>query len=129
MNRTRQLYNKILRGVKPDIIGDGEKIAAANELKSLLTHPGYRRVQKFIDTQKLGSSQYVEKETRSINLFSFPWLFNTFIKWLAIMLENRAYNRIDTYIKVTIKRGEEAEERVAKEEARAKAQQQNEQQQ
>ena len=129
MNRTRQLYSKILSGIKPDEATNAERIAAAEDLKALLQHNGWKRVAKFIDSQKQGSTQYVEKETRSINIFSFPWLFNTFIKWLAIMLENRAYNRIETYISITIKRGEEAAIKVAKAQAKAEEQEKNAQQQ
>ncbi len=122
MNQTRKLYSKILNGIKPTDANLGEQVKAAEELKSLLQHNGYKRVQKFMETQRLGSTQYVEKETHSISVFSLPWLFNTFIKWLGVMFENRAYNRIETYIKVTIDRGDKAAIQLARAEQKRQEQ-------
>ncbi len=122
MNQTRKLYSKILNGIKPTDANLGEQVRAADELKSLLEHNGYKRVQRFIETQRLGSNQYAVKETTSINVFSLPWIFNTFVKWLGVQLENRAYNRIETYIKVTIDRGDKAAIQLARAEQKRQEQ-------
>lgn len=57
----------------------------------------------------------MERETLNIGLVSILWVFNTFIKYLFVLLENRAYNRIDTYIKTTIQNGQRYAEQRAKE--------------
>ena len=117
MSLTREFYKKVLQGSRPDEAKIDDTIGAAEDFKNLLQTSGYKRLKRFIDTQRLGSQQYLQKESSSISLFSFPWLFNTFIKYIAVLLENRAYDRIETYINVTIQKGEQyAKERAKREE-------------
>lgn len=127
MNFTRQIYRKIIGGARPTEEKQDDIIAASRDFKNMLKHPGYLRLQKFIETQRQGTQQYMQHEATSINAFSFVWLFNTFIKYLGVLLENRAYNRIDTYIRVTIERGEKAAVERAKREEKENAKRQKQQ--
>ncbi len=114
MDRTRQFYQRLLQGHKPSQAKQDEIITASHNLKNVLEHPGYKLIDKFMTTQKEGSAQYLTNETRNINFFSLPWLFNTFLKYLGVMFEQRAYDRIRNYITITIQKGEEYERQRAK---------------
>lgn len=73
----------------------------------MLKHPGYKRLDAWIRTQQEGTKQYMEHEVRAVNLFTLLTLVNLFVKYLFFLQENRAYNKIRTYIAVTIAKGEQ----------------------
>jgi hypothetical protein len=110
-----------MSGVKPDETKTDDIIQASVDLKNMQQTAGWKRLERFMETQRAGTTQYMQKEANLINVLSLVWLFNTFIKFLAVLWENRAYNRIDTYIKVTIARGEQYAAKKMKEQERQKA--------
>lgn len=68
-----------------------------------------------METQRKGTQAFMEQETsKSINVVGLAFVFNTFIKWLFASLEGRAYNKIKTYIEVSIQNGEKSKQKLAK---------------
>lgn len=108
---TRDLYKKVMGPLRPSEAKMDDLIQASIDLKNMIQTPGWRRVAHFMTVQRQGTQQYMERETTLVNAFSLVWLFNTFIKYLGVLLENRAYNRIDSYVRITIARGEEQAEK------------------
>ena len=123
LNRTRQFYQKVLQGRKPTENQVLQSIQNAKDLKNLQKHPGWKVVEDYIARQKEGTSAFMEAETqKGINVIGLAFLFNTFVKYLFFLQENRAYNKIAVFIKTTIERGEENERRLAKQEERKSSQ-------
>ncbi len=119
LNRTRQFYQKVLQGRKPSEDQTLKSIENARHLKNLQKHPGWKVVEEFIDKQKVGTHAYMESETqKGMNVIGLAFLFNTFVKYLFFLQENRAYNKIKMFIETSIKNGEENEKRLAKQEER-----------
>lgn len=115
LNRTRQLYKRIVEGkqkTENDFLRDIER---ARHLQNLTKHPGWKMVEEFMETQRKGTQAFMEQETsKSINVVGLAFVFNTFIKWLFASLEGRAYNKIKTYIEVSIQNGEKSRQKLAK---------------
>lgn len=90
-------------------------IDRARHLQNLQKHPGWKLVEEFIATQKEGTHAFMDTETsKSINAVGLIFVFNTFVKWLFASLEGRAYNKIKTYIEVSIQNGEKSRQKLAK---------------
>lgn len=104
-NRTRNLYKKILQGNKPSEVDIDRMIEMGRALESLKKHNGWAYVEDFIKRQRVGTHQYMEKEVGVIRIFSLPWLFSTFLKYLGMLFENRAYTKINNYMEVSIQNG------------------------
>lgn len=119
MDRTRRLYRTLLGSPRQSEVQDLEIIAAGEELSRLLEHPGYKRLSKWMENQRQGTHQAMEREVTDVNGFTLFTLGNTFIKYLFRLMENRAYNKIDTYIQVTIQNGKQHAEKRARESERA----------
>lgn len=112
------MYRKILEGRQPSESKQLDTIAAANELKVMIDGPGWKRVETFMETMSLGGHQLMQYETQNINGISLIAFFNNFIKYIVLCYENRAYNKIRNYIKITIQKGAKLAEERAKAEAR-----------
>lgn len=118
LSRTRQLYKKILetRGQsEDDLLRSMER---GKHLENLTKHPGYKLLTEFMDKQQEGTHAFMEQEAqKGINVIGLAWLFNAFVKYLFFLQENRAYNKVRTFIKVTIENGEKSRQKLAKREA------------
>ena len=115
LNKSRQLYQRILQGNKPSSNQIDDTITAANELKNLLKHPGWKRVSAWVERQEEGSKQYMQHEVQGFSAFTLVTFFNLFVKYLFFLQEHRAYNKIRTYIAVTIAKGEDYARKRARE--------------
>lgn len=71
--------------------------------------------------QETGMQQFMDHETQVVGLWSILKVFNTFVQYLMVLHEHRAYTKLRTFIAMTIKRGDEyAEQRAKLEERREK---------
>lgn len=121
LNQTRQLYRKILQGHKPTEAQQNEVMQGTKDLKALLDHPGWKIVDRFMKTQQEGTHQHMERQVGSVNLITMLGFFNTFVKYIFMLYENRAYNKIRNFIKISIMKGEQyAEKRRKQAEADSK---------
>ena len=118
LNRTRQIYHKMLQGSKASDGQVDEAIAISQDFKNLLEHPGWRRLETWIEKQKQGEHEYMEHEVQNINAITLVGIFNTFFKYLWLLQERRAYNKIKQYINVSINVGEKYAQQKAKQEER-----------
>lgn len=119
LNQTRQAYNKFINKASEGEISDA--IQAAEDLKSLREHNGWKRLEAFMQEQSKQADDMLSAELGSIKLISFPRLFNYFLKFLYVVQERRAYRKIDAFVKIRIERGEKYAARRAKaEEAKRK---------
>lgn len=119
INRTRQLYRKITERVTEAKML--EAIQVGNDLKSLKEHKGWKKIESFIDRQEKGGDELLIQEIGTINLLSIPKIFNTFLKYLYVVMERRAYRKIQSYIRISIATGEKyAKRREKAEEAKKK---------
>jgi len=116
LNRTRQLYHKVLAGRRPSETRLNEAIAAAYDFKSLKQHPGWERIEAWLGRQREAHGQYLQHEVGNVNAVSVLRLFNTFVKYLFFLMENRAYTKIENFVTMSIQKGEEYARRQAKKE-------------
>lgn len=119
--RARQIYRD---KIKKQSIGDVEdSIQAAEDLKALREHNGWKRIERFIEQQREGSEQLLDIELGSIRALTLSKIITSFFKYLYINQERRAYKKIANYMRVTIQKGEQNAQRRAKaEEAESKKQ-------
>lgn len=119
LNRARQIYKEKIKKQAPG--GIAESIQAASDLKVLIDNPGWKRIEEFMDLQKKGSDELLERELGSINLLNFYRIVTSFLKYLYINQERRAYIKIRNFIRISIQKGEQNAERQRKtEEAKPK---------
>lgn len=112
------MYRDVL-GKKPEseIL---DTIQAAEDLKNLRKHNGWTRIEKFMSRQEEGANEVLDVDISTITLLSIPKLFNSFLKYLYIVMERRAYRKIRNFMRVTIQNGEKYAERRAKAETAKK---------
>lgn len=118
INKTRELYRKLLKGHKLDSKQVADVIQGGKDLKNLQKHPGFARLQRFISEQKVGSEELLEQEMGSVHVISIIRFFTTFLKYFMIVAERRAYRKIENYINLSIQRGQKYEEAQRKQEER-----------
>ena len=108
----RQLYK--------DVIGKGnevrnlETIQAGEDLKSLKENKGWKRIEEFIKKQEDGSDALLNAELGTITILALPRIFNTFLKYMYIVMERRAYRKIRNFVRISIETGEKYAQRRAK---------------
>lgn len=82
-------------------------------------HPGWIDLHEWIDIQKEGARDVMKIEFSHIGLITIPRFFNSFLRYFFIVLEIRAYDKIDNYIRISIQRGDKYAEELAKRESRS----------
>lgn len=107
LNRTRQIYQQILKGNKPSNSDVEVAIQIGEQFKALVDTPAWKQVQTFIDRQREGAREYMEFEASNVNGITIVKLFNAFIKYWFFLMENRGYRKLEKYIEVTIAKAEE----------------------
>jgi hypothetical protein len=113
LNKTRQLLSKALG--RPQNLAEKAKVMeTARNLKNMQKHPGWEAVHDWIDTQRTGAKDALDINFAHINLLTLPLFFNSFLKYFFVILELRAYKKIDTYIRITIQRGDKYAAEAAK---------------
>lgn len=80
-------------------------IKASDELEQLTKHPGWVHVVSFMAKNKTITHSLMEKEVAVHGAWTIVKLVNTFCKYLMLLFENRAYNKIQNYVDVTINTG------------------------
>ena len=70
-----------------------------------------------MDLQESGSDKFLDIEMGTISLLTIPRLFSTFLKYLYVVMERRAYKKIRNFVRITVQTGEKYAERRAKAEA------------
>jgi len=113
--RARQAYRNLTK--KQDERETLDTIQASVELKSLLDHKGWLRVERYMERQREGSEQLLDIDLGSLSIINIPKLFNTFLKYLYVVQERRAYKKIRTFVRLTIQTGEKYAAKRAKAEA------------
>lgn len=108
------MYHKIVNYNKPTQSYKDKTIAAAKDLKALKKHPGWKLIEEFVNKQREGQDAHMQRDVqlRNASLIGF---INSFFKHMYFLQENRAYFKIDNYIRVTIENGEKYAEEKAKE--------------
>lgn len=120
LSRTREAYKNLTTKVGEKEILD--TIQAGEDFKSLLEHNGWKRVENFIVRQRAGSEQLLDVDLGVLSAINIFKLFNTFLKYLYILQERRAYKKIQNFVRITIQTGEKyAAKRAKAEEAKSKA--------
>jgi dephospho-CoA kinase len=98
-------------------------IKLGHDLRNMQKHPGWIALHEWIETQKEGARDALDRSMGHINLITIPLFFNSFLKYFFVLLEIRAYKKIDTFIRITIERGdryaEEARKRAEREASRS----------
>ena len=106
----RRLWDRLHKANNPEQISD--TINASQQFKKLIETKAWKRIEKWIGKQEIGMSQFMEHETQVVGLWSIIKVFNTFVQYLMVLHEHRAYTKIKTFLAMTIKRGDEyAEQR------------------
>lgn len=112
ISKTRQAYKSITgRHGDADIT---KSIQVAEDLKTLKDNKGFQHVEEFIKRQMEATDQVLDVDLSVITLLSIPKLFNSFLKYLYIIMERRAYRKIKNYIRISIQTGEKYAARRAK---------------
>ena len=106
LSPSRRLYQRILQGNRPSEQKISDTIIASNELRNLLRHPGWKRVDTWIATQEEGAKQFMQADVDRFSVFTLLTFFNSYIRYLFFLMEHRAYRKVRTYIAVTIQKGE-----------------------
>lgn len=104
-NRTRSLYRQLLQGNKPTDADIDRTIEMGRRLENLQRHPGWKYISDFMTHHTEATHEYMSRETAVVSVLSLPWLFSTFLKYLSMLFENRAYRKITTYMEVSIQNG------------------------
>lgn len=111
MNRTRQLYQQIVRGRKQSksdidrIISDGQAV------KNFRTTRVAKILEDWIEEQRKGQQEYLQVEIGSLNGLNLLKFFGAFLKYTYMVQENRAYRKLEAYLDSIERTGEEYEER------------------
>lgn len=95
-------------------------IVESEELKAVISQKGWKRIERWIERQDEGGQRHLESEQTVLNAWSLIKFFNMFLRYLMFTHEKRAYNKLKTYIQVTIQKGDDYARRRAKEQERKK---------
>ena len=105
-----RLWDRLHKANNPAQISD--TINASQQFKKLIETKAWKRIEEWMGKQEIGMSQFMEHETQVVGLWSIIKVFNTFVQYLMVLHEHRAYTKIKTFLAMTIKRGDEyAEQR------------------
>ena len=105
LSRTRELYRKIIQGKAPNESQKLQAIELGRNLTNLTKHKGWTSLQQWIETQRKGATELLYENNTKISLITVPMFFSNFLKYVFVVLELRAYKKIDVYIKTSIERG------------------------
>ena len=108
----RRLWDRLHKANNPEQISD--TINASQQFKKLIETKAWKRIEEWMEKQEIGMSQFMEHETQVVGLWSIIKVFNTFVQYLMVLHEHRAYTKIKTFLAMTIKRGDEYAEQRAK---------------
>ena len=106
-----RLWDRLHKANNPEQISD--TINASQQFKKLIETKAWKRIEEWMGKQEIGMSQFMEHETQVVGLWSIIKVFNTFVQYLMVLHEHRAYKKLKTFISMTIKNGDEYEKKRA----------------
>lgn len=98
MNQTRKLYLQRMlprKQSEPEVdkaIADGKAVLAFRETRVA------ELLENFIEEQRSGQSLYLQTEIGSLTGLGWFKFFNTFLKFVYMLQENRAYRKLEAYL-------------------------------
>jgi len=92
---------------QPSPAEQARAIKIGQELKAMAGNPGWKHVLEFMENNRLGTHAMMEREVATIRGWTIVSLFGAFAKYLMLLFENRAYNKIKTYVEVSIQKGDQ----------------------
>lgn len=108
VSRTRQLYKAITQGNRPDERKIRDTIQASRDFQNLQKTAGWKRLDEWIEKNRTGTHEFMEHEVSGrVSVWTMVGLFNTFVRYLFLLQENRAYSKIRTFMQITIEKGEQ----------------------
>lgn len=122
LSQSRNLMQRVLSKNKPSEEQINEAIKRGEQLAALVKMPGWKHIESFIETNRIGTHAYMEKEVTAVSTFTIASLFSTYAKYLMLLFENRAYTKIKTYVRVSIQSGQKFKAQQAERERASNAQ-------
>ena len=107
MNPTRKFYQYLTRGNKPTEEQILQIISTGEDFKNMTKTRAWKRIQAWIETMDKGGSEYLHGEVRNVSALGLLSIFNTFIKFLFVSAEMRAFKKLMTFVDTTIQKGEQ----------------------
>jgi hypothetical protein len=80
---------------------------ASEDFKNLQKTAGWKRLEKWIGENRETTHKIMETDVHGASMWTVMGLLNHYVKYLFFLQENRAYTKIETYMKVTIQKGEQ----------------------
>lgn len=113
------MYRKMLERNSLSPAEEARVIRMGSELEVMTKNAGWQHVLEFMEKNKAGAHSMMEKSTTNLSAWGFLSIFNAFAKYLMVLFEIRAYNKIKTYVDITIENGKRHASARAKREGRA----------
>jgi hypothetical protein len=107
MNPTRKFYQLLSRSNKPTEEQILQVISTGEDFKNLTNSRAWRKIVAWIETMDKGGSEYLHGEVRNVSALGVLSIFNTFIKFLFVSAEMRAFKKLMTFVDTTIQKGEQ----------------------
>lgn len=107
MNPTRKFYQYLTKGSKPTNEQILQIISTGEDFKNMTQSRAWKKIVAWIETMDKGGSEYLHGEVRSISALGVLSIFNTFIKFLFVSAEMRAFKKLMTFVDTTIQKGEQ----------------------
>jgi len=79
-----------------------DAIQLGKDLEDMMKHKGWKHIEAFMAQARIGTHTMMEKEVQAVNSFTAVSLIGAYAKYLMLLFENRAYNKIKTYVSVSI---------------------------
>ena len=112
---------QLLQRRKPSPEAEEKAIERGTQLEELIKHPGWAHVERFMEDSRSTAHLLMERDVAEIRRFTMLSLFGHYLRYLAHLFENRAYNKMKGYVNVSITKGKQASERRRKREAAKKS--------
>src|SRR3989339_1244763 len=103
INRTRELYRRVLQGNKPTPQRIDDSIQAAMDFKNLQKAAGWKRLIKWLEINRTGILEIMEMGIKPDPLFGKTRLQ----KYDDYQVELKVYKKIFKYLEVSIAKGEQ----------------------
>lgn len=87
-------------------------------LEAMIKTEGWKVLERWIESQREGSHIHIEREVSNSKAMSLIGVFNSYIKYMYIVQENRAYSKIKAFVDVTIANGRKYESELQKQQTK-----------
>jgi len=106
-NPTRQFYQRLIRSNKPTPDQILQIISTGEDFKNMTKSRAWKKIVEWIETMDKGGSEYLHGEVRNVSTLGLFSIFNTFIKFLFVSAEMRAFKKLMAFVNTTIQKGEQ----------------------